>query len=37
MMQIGSLVLLLFVIFLGMITRKNVGIIGFLAAYVSQA
>lgn len=34
MMQIGSLVLLFFVIFLGMITKKNVGIIGFLAAYL---
>ncbi len=34
MMQIGSLALLFFVIFLGMITKKNVGIIGFLAAYV---
>lgn len=34
MVQIGSLVLLFFVIFLGMVTKKNVGIIGFLAAYV---
>ncbi len=34
MMQIGSLLLLFLVIFLGMITKKNVGIIGFLAAYV---
>ncbi len=34
MVQVGSLVLLFFVIFLGMITKKNVGIIGFLAAYV---
>ena len=34
MVQIGSLVLLFFVIFLGMMTKKNVGIIGFLAAYV---
>lgn len=34
MIQIGSLVLLFLVIFMGMITHKNVGIIGFLAAYL---
>lgn len=34
MIAIGSLILLLGVIALGLITKKNVGVIGFLAAYL---